>query len=180
MNKFMGMAGILAGLSSLAFANNARADSPDFFQIQNIEYRGSACPPGTATVDPIGSNAFLVTYDTFQSQLGEGIPLTPRSSAISSSTCVTRQATNSRVATSCIAAMPICSPTSSPGSAPATRSRVNDRYPLKHGSSGLSWAISAFPMPSINWRGHLAAEMPRSLPPAPRSSFPTIRGPRAS
>jgi hypothetical protein len=80
MPKFIGITCIFASLSAIAFAGVASADPPDFARIQSIDYRGSACPPGTATVDLIDdNNAFLATYDTFQAQLGPGIPLTESS-----------------------------------------------------------------------------------------------------
>jgi hypothetical protein len=80
MNKFIGMTGILPGLTVLAVATTVNAMPPDFAQIESIEYRGSACPAGTATIDLVdNNNAFLVTYDVFQAQVGPGIPLTESS-----------------------------------------------------------------------------------------------------
>jgi hypothetical protein len=80
MPKFTGIACIFASLSAIVFTSVASAQPPDSVQIQSIDYRGSACPPNTATVDLIdNNNAFVLTYDTFQAQVGPGIPLTESS-----------------------------------------------------------------------------------------------------
>jgi len=80
MNKFIGVASLLAGFSALALASTASAQPPQSVQIQSVQYRGPACPPDSATVDLIdGNTSFLVTYNNFQAQAGPGIPLTESS-----------------------------------------------------------------------------------------------------
>ncbi|MGK4005852.1 DUF4360 domain-containing protein [Sorangium sp. So ce1036] len=80
MNERVGILSFLAALSTVVLASTASAQAPEFTRLQRVEYRGSACPAGTATIDIVdGKTAFLVTYDVFQAQVGPGIPLTESS-----------------------------------------------------------------------------------------------------
>jgi len=59
---------------SLCFGSNAAADDPGI-SIDDIQYTGSGCPPGSVFVDlaPDGQ-AFVATYAEFTTEVGPGLP----------------------------------------------------------------------------------------------------------
>jgi uncharacterized protein DUF4360 len=80
MNKRIAILSILGTLAIVGVASPALAEAPEYVRINDVQYRGPACPPGTADVDALDNNtAFLVTYSTFQVQAGPGLPLTEAS-----------------------------------------------------------------------------------------------------